>query len=120
VIASALPIFEGMGWQFDRSLYTEETGAAFGMAWSCGMARAVVERIWRENNSRVWPAWTLFSYHGNPYARLPHIAEGGKEKEKDRERGWGAEMLKRLAEMLHLGDAEEAARVLEEMRGRLS
>jgi len=41
VIASALPIFEGMGWEFGRSLYLDHSGADFGMAWSFALARAL-------------------------------------------------------------------------------
>ena len=71
VIASALPVFDRMGMSFGQMLYDRKYHNESGMAYTFGNVRRALEKRYRGH--RIWPAWSLLTYHGNPYARLPHL-----------------------------------------------
>ena len=71
VIASPTSVFERMGVRLRTLLYRPDLlaeTAAMGEAFL--RVRREIEEGYR--GSRIWPAWSLLTYHGNPYARLPH------------------------------------------------
>ena len=90
------------------------------MGWRFAAARAFVERIWRDTESPYWPAWSLFTYHGNPYAHLPHIADGGKTAKAAGKKGRPGNLFARLANAMGLRDPAEAERAFDDVRNRLS
>lgn len=71
VIASALPVFDRMGKSFGQMLYDEDYHNDKGMAYTFADVRRALEKEYRGH--RIWPAWSLLMYHGNPYAHLPHV-----------------------------------------------
>ena len=75
VIASALPVFDPIGQIFGTSLYAPCFQSPLGMATTLLHIRRFIERILRELNSPFWPTWSLLTYHGNPYALLPHVTD---------------------------------------------
>lgn len=77
VVACALPVFETMGVSLGGQMYNGGLSKHPAMAGHFAMVRAVIEAGFRSADSPLWPAWTLMRYHGNPYARLPHVAEPG-------------------------------------------
>jgi CHAT domain-containing protein len=121
VIASGLPVLDDMGAAFSELLYFDrgDKEDSRGMAWRFAAARAFVERVWRDTKSPYWPAWSLFTYHGNPYAHLPHIADGrnaARAAGKENRRG---NLFARMAKAMGLRDGAEAERTYQEVRSRL-
>ncbi len=121
VIASALPVLDDMGAAFGELLYFDRGGEedSRGMAWRFAAARGFVERIWRHTKSPYWPAWSLFTYHGNPYARLPHIVHGEAAEQRRGEEGRRGSLFARMAKVMGLRDGAEVERAFEEVRSRL-
>ena len=72
VIASPTPVFDVMGQQFGTTFYDYTRGGVVPAADAFMKARKFVEKLHRDGNSPFWPAWMMLSYHGNPYAYLPH------------------------------------------------
>lgn len=70
VIVSPTPIFDSMGSLFGRKLYVSNSSSV-GMADIFMAVRKGVELDYRHSEPLCWPGWTLFHYHGNPYATLP-------------------------------------------------
>ncbi len=110
VIASALPVYDVVGQMFGEALYAPTFASSKGMGQTLVEVRRLLERSTRQ--SRMWPTWTLLTYHGNPYARLPHVED--VEAKPDESRGSG--FLDRLAKWLGLRDASEAAELLRQVR----
>ncbi len=108
-----------MGELLGGALYKPYFDRSAGMAQTFAEVRALVERVALELNSRSWPLWTLFTYHGNPYARLPHVGETETPTSNSKRAG-SSEFLRRIASLLGLRDASEAEEILGEIRSRLA
>jgi hypothetical protein len=71
VIASPLNVNDTMGMHFGKNLYKNSSNLGnhhFGQAFL--MARNSIEKQFRKTTQ--WPMWSLLTYHGNPYAKLPN------------------------------------------------
>src|SRR6185295_702358 len=73
VIGSAFPVYDALGKSIGESLY--ELDGSRGMAAALVAARRALERRMRQESSRLWGAWPLLVYHGNPFAELPHLRD---------------------------------------------
>ena len=71
VIASPLPVFEGMGVTLGESFYQPDTWSKYGATAEIFMnVRLKIEKEFRGKS--IWPAWVILAYHGNPFAVMPH------------------------------------------------
>jgi tetratricopeptide (TPR) repeat protein len=103
VIASALPVFDTMGSVFGEALYSPLFASPAGMGQTLVEVRRFLESATRSR--RVWPSWSLLTYHGNPFARLPLA----KIEDATPDTPGRLSFLERLAEWLGLRDASAAA-----------
>ena len=73
VIACALPTDDASAVKLGASLYNERLLSQAGMAMTFHRARLDLASSERETVP-FRPCWMLYTYHGNPYALLPHQA----------------------------------------------
>lgn len=74
VIASPTPVPDLTGTLTGVGLY-EFAGACSGETGQALLrVRQKTENYCRQARYELWPAWIILYYHGNPYARFPHIS----------------------------------------------
>ena len=115
VIACALPVFDKMGEFFGKHLYTLGLPGSLGMGWQFAQVRGLLEDRFRRLDSRLWPAWTLFHYHGNPFAHLLHVPAAQQAADTAQ----AGPDLRSVAELRKLSGTEEAEALLWDIQRRL-
>lgn len=76
VIASALPLDDDFAYEFGVLLYDRRFTRDGGMAQTFQSVRKYLATESRKCDS-FRPSWMLYTYHGNPYALLPHQSSSG-------------------------------------------
>jgi tetratricopeptide (TPR) repeat protein len=71
VIACANPVFDAMGYQFGAWLYEPNESSAPMVVENFKRSRSRLDKQFESDESPMWPLWTLFHFHGNPYVMLP-------------------------------------------------
>jgi len=110
VVGSPLPMHVSTGVMLGHWLFDKAFADSRGLAWTFARVRAYIEMHARMKNLPTWAAWALLSYHGNPYAQLPHMP-----KPIDLPADDGT--LKTIADELGTSDLAEVAKLLGQIRG---